>query len=380
MKIIIIGGGPSGLICALNAKNNSNEITILEKEQEVGKKLLVTGSGKCNYYNDNMSIDKYHSYNESKLKELINDKDLVKVKDFYSNLGIIPYIKNGYYYPITKDSKTIRNTLLNECINKGINIITNYKVDNISKKNNKYIINNDISCDILVISTGSNSYYKESNSYDLLRKLNLKVEKPLPSLVQLETKKYNFLSKWQGIRSEVKVSLFENNQHLKSELGEIQLTKYGISGICVFNISGLVSKGLDKGKEEVVKIDFVPSMSEEELYNFLSKEDIKVQLEKIINIKLIPIILDNTNNIKDIINRLKYFSLEIEKTKSFSNSQVTIGGLSLEELTNQFECIKYNNLYVIGELVDIDGDCGGYNLTFAAHSGIKAGKSIYDKN
>lgn len=373
MKIIIVGAGPSGLACALNAKNDSNEVTILEKESEVGKKILVTGSGKCNYYNENMSIDKYHSYNESKLKELLSVKELKEVKDFYSNLGIIPYIKNDYYYPITKDSKTIRNTLLNECKSKGINIITDYKVESISTKNNKYIINNDLTCDVLVLATGSYSYYKESNSYDLLESLNLKIEKPLPSLVQLVTKKYTFLNKWQGVRSEVEVSLYEDNKIIKKEQGEIQLTKYGVSGICIFNLSSYVSKGLDKGKKEVIKIDFVPSLSKEELTKFLEK-DIKVQLEKLINIKLIDVLL--SDNIKDTINNLKEFSVEIESTKSFSNSQVTIGGLSLDELTNNFESIKYNNLYVIGEEVDIDGDCGGYNLTFAVFSGIKAGKSI----
>ncbi len=380
MKIIIVGAGPSGLVCALRSKNDNNEVIILEKEKEVGKKLLVTGSGKCNYYNDNMSLDKFHSYNESKLKELLNEEELVKVKDFYSDLGIIPFIRNDYYYPITKDSKTIRNTLLNECLNKGIKVITDYKVEKIEQKNNSYLINNDLSCDILVLATGSYSYYKESNSYDLLKNLNLKIEKTLPSLVQLETKSYPFLKKWHGVRSEVEVSLYEDNNFIKKEQGEIQLTNYGVSGICIFNLSSYVSKGLVNNKKEIIKIDFVKDMSSEELTKFLEKEDIKVQLEKLINYKLIPIILDNTNNINDIVNNLKSFSLEITNTKSFSNSQVTIGGLSLEELSSNFESIKYNNLFIIGEEVDIDGDCGGYNLTFAVYSGLKAGNSIYDKN
>ena len=207
----------------------------------------------------------------------------------------------------------------------------------------------------------------------MLKDLNLNIEKPLPSLVQLETKKYLFLNKWQGVRSEVKVSLYENNNHLKSELGEIQLTKYGVSGICIFNLSPLVAKGLDKGNKEVIRIDFVPSMSKEELTSYL-KKDVKVQLEKIINLKLIPILFDN--ELSKTVNNLKSFEVEIEKTKSFNSSQVTIGGLSLDELTTNFETKKYNNLYVIGEEVDVDGDCGGYNLTFAVYSGLKAAKNI----
>ena len=373
MKIVIVGAGPAGLSCAIKAKNDSNEIIVLEKENEVGKKILVSGSGKCNYYNDNISLDKYHSYNDSKLKELLNIDDLIKVKDFYNDLGIIPYIKNDYYYPITKDAKTIRNALYNECLNKNIIIKTNYMVNNIKKINNKYLINDDIECDILVLSTGSYSYYKESNSYDLLKELNLNIEETLPSLVQLETKKYPFLNKWQGVRSEVKVSLYENNNHLKSELGEIQLTNYGVSGICIFNLSPLVSKGLAKGKKEVIRIDFVPSMTKEELKTYLMK-DIKVQLEKIVNIKLISILLDE--DLSKTVDNLKSFEVEIVKTKSFDSSQVTIGGLSLDELTSNFETKKHKNLYVIGEEVDVDGDCGGYNLTFAVYSGIKAAQKI----
>ena len=384
MKKVIIGGGFAGLISALNIKNDNNEVIILEKNKEVGSKILVTGSGKCNYYNEDISLDKYHS--TSDLKEYINLFELAKTKDFYSSLGIIPYIRNGYYYPITKDSKTIRDTLYNECISKGIKIINNFEENDIEQNNNQYeVIGNDkLICDYLIISTGSKSYYKETNNYNLLSKLNLKVIKPLPALVQLETKDKSYLKEWHGVRSEVKVSLYENDNFIKEESGEIQLTNYGISGICIFNLSRYVSLGLSNNKKEEIIIDFVPELSKKELEEYIIKYsylDITNILEKILNKKIVKIILSKSNNnVNNIINNIKNFKVEIINTKDFSNSQTCIGGLSLDEITPNFELIKYPNLYVIGEVLDIDGDCGGYNIMFSTYSALKCTNYIKEKN
>lgn len=383
-KVIIIGGGFAGLISAINIKNDFNEVIILEKNKEVGSKILVTGSGKCNYYNEDISLDKYHS--NTNLLEYIDLFELAKTKDFYSSLGIIPYIRNGYYYPITKDSKTIRDTLYNECISKGIKIISNFEVTDIKQNNNQYeVIGNDkLICDYLIISTGSKAYYKETNTYNLLSKLNLKVIKPLPALVQLETKDKSYLKEWHGIRSEVKVSLFENNKFIKEELGEIQLTNYGISGICVFNLSRYVSDGLSQNKKEEIIIDFVPELSKKELEEYIIKYsylDITNILEKLINKKLVKIILSKSNNnVNNIIDNIKNFKVEIINTKDFNTSQTCIGGLSLDEVTPNFELKKYPNLYVIGEVLDIDGDCGGYNIMFSTYSAIKCTNYIKEKN
>ena len=389
-KVVIIGAGVSGLVCAIESKTKNNEVILLEKEDEVGKKILASGSGKCNYYNEDISLDKYHSsYNN--IEEYLNIDELIKIKDFYSNLGIIPYIRNGYYYPITKDSKTIRNALYDECISKNIKIITNFKVEEIKKNNDKYqVIGNEmIEADFLVVAAGSSAYYKENNSYDLLRKLNLKIEKPLPSLVQLHTKKYDYLKDWSGVRSEVDVHLYENNKYIKSESGEIQLTSFGISGICVYNLTPYITRGLNNNKNEIVEIDFVKNLTHKELDSYLQKyNDLTKSLEKLINNKLAKIILkilnvEETNylNLKSsykdkLLNLLKKFRVEIKATNDYSNAQVCAGGLSLEEISTSFEVKKYNNLFVTGELLDIDGDCGGYNITFCTYSGIKVGNNI----
>ena len=389
-KVVIIGAGVSGLVCAIEAKTNNNEVILLEKEDEVGKKILASGSGKCNYYNEDITLDKYHSTYKN-IEEYLNINELIKVKDFYSNLGIIPYIRNGYYYPITKDSKTIRNALYDECISKEVKVITNFKVDEIKIENNKYkIIGNEmINADFLVIASGSSAYYKETNSYDLLRNLNLKIEEPLPSLVQLHTKKYDYLKDWSGVRSEVKVSLYEDNKYVKSESGEIQLTSFGISGICVYNLTPYITRGLNNNKNEIVEIDFVQDLTHKELDKYLQKyNDLNKSLEKLVNTKLAKIILkilnvDETNylNLKSsykdkLLNLLKKFRVEIKETNDYSNAQVCAGGLSLEEVSSSFETKKYNNLFVTGELLDIDGDCGGYNITFCTYTGIIVGSNI----
>ncbi len=383
-KIIIIGAGFAGLVSAINVKNDNNEVILLEKNKEVGSKILVTGSGKCNYYNEDISLDKYHSNND--LKDYIDLFELEKTKDFYSSLGIIPYIRNGYYYPITKESKTIRDTLYNECISKDIKIINNFEVTDIKKNNNQYeVIGKDkYICDYLIIATGSKSYYKSTNTYDLLSKLNLKIKKPLPALVQLETKDKSYLNKWHGVRSEVKVSLYEDDKFIKEEKGEIQLTNYGISGICIFNLSRFVSLGLSHNKKEEIVIDFVPELSKKELSDYIIKYsylDISNILEKLIDKKIVEIILSkSSNNVNNIIDNIKEFKTEIINTKDFSTSQTTIGGLSLDEVSTNFELIKYPNIYVVGEILDVDGDCGGYNIMFSTYSALKCTNYIKEKN
>lgn len=379
-KIIVIGAGVSGLVCAIKAKNKNNEVIILEKENIVGKKILVTGSGKCNYYNEETTLKNYHSSNN--LSKYINEEELKNTISFYNDLGIIPYIKNGYYYPITKDANTIKDALYNECIRLGIKIINNIEVEKVKKTDNKFNIysqNENFKSDILVIATGSKAYYKSTNTYELLKDLNLKVTDIIPSLVQLNLKDINKYKEWIGVRSEVKLTLLEENQKIKEEVGEVQLTSYGISGICIYNLTPYINRGIIQNKKEEIKIDFVKYMSEEELKKYLenSKEEkIENKLSKLINKKLINIILKNTTNNEEIVHKLKNFKVEVESFKDFSSAQVCIGGLSLDEVDENFEVKKMNNLYVIGELLDVDGDCGGYNFTFATYSGIKVGNKL----
>ena len=390
MKIGIIGGGASGLVTAIVAKTNNNDVTILERNSECGKKILATGNGRCNYWNTYQDLSCYNSNSIDKIKELINDNTEKEVLSFFKEIGIIPKIKNGYWYPMTNQAKTIKDALIEECLNKKVEIKNNYLVENIKLINNKFIINNELEFDKLVISTGSYASPKTGSDgmgYRFLKELNHVIIKPLPALVQLNTKKYDFLKTWKGIRCDVRVRQVEDGIEKNSETGEIQLTDYGVSGICIFNLSNDIARGLDNNKKEEVLIDFLPSVTDEELKELLSNnKSIKNTLSKLINEVIVDILIKENNindntNYNELIKCIRNFKVEIESTKSFNEAQVSSGGVSLEDINlSTMESNKVKNLFVTGELLDITGICGGYNLGIAWRSAIVAGKSLRGDN
>lgn len=403
--IVIIGGGASGLIAAINAKSNNNEVTILERNSLCGKKILVTGNGRCNYWNIDQDLNHYYSRTPELLKEIITEQNKENVLNFFNKLGIYPKIKNGYYYPNTNQAITIRDALIAEVKRKGINIKTNVFVEKIVKvKNifNIYFNNEQISATKLIIATGSKAAPKTGSTgsgYQLLSSLNHRYINPLPALVQLKTTG-SFLKQWAGIRTDVNVSIYEDSNLLRKETGEIQLTDYGVSGICIFNLSRYASIGLANNKKMTLKIDFLPFINQslEELTNYFkttTKRPLREELCGILNSKLVDIILKassiNTNNSfidldsnskTTLFNNLTNFSLTITGTNSFEQAQVCTGGIPLTDINvKTMESKLTKNLYIVGELLDVDGDCGGYNLSFAWISGMLAGKDCKnDKN
>ena len=403
-RIVIIGGGPSGVICALHAKRKDNEVIILERNNTLLKKLLMTGNGKCNYFNDEIIIDNYESTNKEVLENIITNDNIDKVRDFFNKIGIVPKIKNGYWYPFSNQATTIKDILELELKNNNIKVYLNSLVKDIKKNKEKYIISyNDqvIESDVVVLSTGSKAYPKTGSDgigYEFLKNFNHTIIKPLPALVQLETKeKYK---EWLGVRTDVELELFEDDKYISSEKGELQLTDYGISGICVFNLSNKLVRGLEEGKKEVIKINFVPFISTliapwlNDYNNKNTNKSIKELLEGFLNNKIVKVILKNNNlnekikyneltneNKLKLINSLRFFKVEIDKTKGFDNSQICNGGVSLLEINpNTFESKKEKGLYIIGEILDINGNCGGYNLINCWISGILSGNNIGDNN
>jgi len=400
MKIGIIGGGASGLFAAINVKTGDNEVIIFERNKTCGKKLLATGNGRCNYWNSDQQLYHYQSQTPELIEKIINKTTEEKVLEIFDKLGIVPKIKNGYYYPFSNQAGTILNVLLEEVNNKKIVVKNNFLVSNIEKHNEKFVISSDtekVSVDKLIISTGSFSLPKSGSDgmgYDFLKGFGHTIIKPLPALVQLRIKG-NFLKEWNGVRTDVKLSLFEDDKLIKEESGEIQLTDYGISGICTFNLSNIVSRGLDKNKKEEISINFLPFI-DCNIYNwFIEKtsitgKNIKNLLKGILNDKLVNVILkkSNINSSKtftdlsdlekdNLINSCISFKVLVTSTNSFEKAQVCSGGVTLSEINlNTMESKKDKNLYIIGELLDITGDCGGYNLGIAWRSAYIAGNSI----
>lgn len=398
-NIAVIGGGASGLVSAIYASKN-NKVTIFERNSNVGKKILLTGAGKCNYYNSNQDLSNYNSNDKDLVKNIITIENQNEIINFFDSIGIVPKIKNGYYYPKSGTSYSIREALYKEAILNGVQIINDFKVTRIIKENNHFIINPDdekLLFDKIILATGSKAFPKTGSDgigYDIATKFGHHLIEPKPALVQLIGEE-KYFKDWAGIRCDVKVSLYEDNKFIKKEEGEIQLTNYGLSGICILNLSGRLKRGINNHKEDI-HINFLPFLNEK-VDSWLDNRNKKLKnrniielLESLLNYKLLRIILKQSNidyNSKwdeltsykrDIlINNLIDFKVKIKNTNSFDQAQVCSGGVKLSEIdTNTMESNITKGLYIVGELLDVDGLCGGYNLTFAWISGMIAGKSV----
>jgi len=399
-RILVIGSGPAGLSSAIVASRAKDvSVTVIERNSQCGKKLLLTGNGKCNYGNLDQDISHYHSESDSLLPVLINDENLEEVNCFIRNLGIIPFEKNGYLYPFSLQATTMREALLLKCQEQRVAILYDTLVLDVCKRGNTFHVSTDqgsYEFDAVVLAMGSKTYPKtgsDGNGYELAKRLGHSIVPVFPSLVQI-VGDGNF-TKWNGIRTHVEVSLFEDNSMIKKEIGEIQLTNYGVSGICIFNLSRMIRKGLDEGKQEKILIDFLPFV--ENIEEFLESQSslfpnraISKVLECTLNFKLVSFLLNAAGVLENktyqelsdrekskLANILKKYSFLAVDTLGYEHAQVCAGGVSLDELdVHDMSSKIVEGLFVVGELVDIDGDCGGYNLTNAFLTGILAGRGV----
>lgn len=395
-KVVIIGAGASGIIAALKA-SVTNEVILIDSNDKCGKKILVTGNGKCNYWNESINNSNYFTDDSNKLEKIL-EKDSEVLKYLYS-IGIYPKIKNGYYYPLSNMAASIREIFDKELVRCNIETQYNSKVLNIEKINNKFLIETSkgkVEADKLIVATGSKAAPKtgsEGSGYEWAKRFGHNLNPILPALVGLNSDVKD-IKDWSGVRSEALLNLYIDNQKIKEETGEIQLTETGISGICTFNISGLVSKALHDNKEVLVKINFVPNINN--FNDFFSKRNIELAgrtieelLESILNYKLTSIILkksgikkgsywNNLNNSERelLIKNIESFELPINSTNSFDKAQVCTGGIPLNEINDNMESIYHKGLYFVGEILDVDGKCGGFNLAFAFITGYIAGSSV----
>lgn len=361
---IIIGAGASGLLCGHELAKTGENVIILEQSNKSGRKILASGNGRCNLSNTDLQM-KYYNTDDWRIAAIINNFD---AKKYFEKIGVLVRQNGKLLYPRSNQSLTVKNALMNNYNN--VALIENCEALKITKQGKGYVVTTtlgDYYGDNIVIATGSPaSLLSGKNNYDLVKQLGLKITKLYPSLVQLKTKPaYRSL---KGVRVKCVAHLYVDKQLIESQEGEVLFSENGLSGICIMQLSRLLPHY--QGIKEI-SLDLMPDYGQKELADLLQKrrQDFNdYYLAGIFNDKLAKV-LENVANLKD-------WRFLIKDTYGIEKAQVISGGVSLEEVNENLEVNKYPNIYLTGELLDIDGDCGGYNLHFAFASGCHVAKTI----
>ena len=364
MNIGIIGGGACGVMCAIKLKklNSLWNVTILEQNDRILKKVLKTGNGKCNIANTIINKDMYNDFNL-----ILSNQDVNVFNELKSLKIVLKETTLGRVYPYSESAKTVVNSLLRNLEKLHVDVKTNYLVQKIEFKKEVYFINNDLSFDILVVATGSIAQ-EVTNGYGILSNLGLGITSLRPGLVPIITKEKT--QHLQGLR--IKCDAYVKGLSFS---GEILFKNDGLSGILSLDISRIVRIG------DQITLDLMPEYSYQEIKNLFinSNEDKEVVLEGIFSKMLATDLLKRSNNLDELIKNIKKFKYTVLGFKDYKEAQIVCGGVNLTEVNSNFEVKKYPNLYLGGEVLDVDGASGGYNLYFAWLSGIVIANSIMKK-
>lgn len=398
MNVGVIGAGASGMMAAITVARSGHTVTILEKNSIPGKKLLSTGNGKCNFTNMNMHADYYNEEGRALFESVYSKFNIDATLDFFSSIGIVAYNKNGYIYPRSEQASSVSSCLNNELARNDITVQYDCKIDSIKHMTQFYVYteNDCYVFDKLIIATGSNAVPKtgsDGSGYGLAIKLGHTVKKPLPALCGLKCTGADFKA-LSGVRCQARVKLETLLGQSIEDVGELQHTDYGISGIPVFQISGEALRRLDEGQEVSIIVDYAPEYSYEELVDYLEKraeelkdKDITMFLDGMFNNKLCNYFINEAYparkgnvvginseyQIRKIVNAIKNQRFYVKGHRGFDNCQVCTGGILCSEVKESLESAIVDGLYFAGEILDINGMCGGYNLQWAWSSGYVAG-------
>ena len=402
-KIIVIGGGPAGIMSAIQSAQNGSKVILMEKTNRVGKKLSITGKGRCNLTNASEveEIIKNISGNGKFLYSALKNFDSHDTINFFESIGIKTKIERGNrVFPISDNAKEVVDALINRMIELDIEIRTNTRVKKILVENQKIIGVDDEKSDAVILATGGLSYPLTGSTGDgfkLAEQLGHTITKIFPALVPLETEE-DFVKDLQGLSlKNIRATLIADDKKISSEFGEMLFTHYGVSGPIILTLSKKSAQLLDEKKFVELSINLKPALTHEQIsarvlrdFEKFQRKSIKNALVELLPNALIPIILDlsfidaekHIDSITQVerrrlIETLQDFRLTITKTRPIEEAIVTSGGVSVKEInpkTMESKLIK--NLYFAGEVIDIDGFTGGFNLQAAFSTGFVAGNSI----
>lgn len=404
-SVCVVGGGASGMTAALAASRAGAKVTLLEHRERVGKKILLTGNGKCNLTNLHMNPSAYGETADSLVGQVLAQFDQQDLMDFLHSLGMrLTVNRESYVYPETEAAATVVNVFRRALAQNGVSCETETEIKNIGRDNGFTIDTNRgiFRADCLILACGGKSYPKtgsDGSGYKLAEKLGVKVNRDYPALTAFVCKK-DGLKAVAGLRANAKVTLYIDEKPAASDEGQVQFTDYGISGIPVFQVSILASRALLERKRVRAKVNLFPELTKEEVRDalrvqvgqfaklpfeeamtgFLHKKWIdyfgkQYELHRFQNAGSIP-----KQTLEMLAEELCALSFPVEQVKGYDFCQVTGGGVDLAEVDTHLQSVKIPGLYLVGEMLDAVGKCGGYNLQWAFSTGYIAGNHAAKEN
>jgi len=398
-KIIIVGGGASGLVAGIVAARNGAKVTIIERKEKIGKKILATGNGRCNISNRHISKERYHT--EDKVFEMYDQVleccDLTTITNFFNELGV-DFIEQekGKLFPLSLQASAIVDVLLIELERLKVDIIINEEVIKIEHTNQFKVTTNEKTyyAGHVILATGGQStpdLGSNGSGYQLAKMLNHTITPLYPSIIQLKTD-FPYLKSVKGTKIEGVISLFDKEELLIKAEGEILFTDYGLSGPPVLDVSRIASQRVNQGLETIAHINMLPTITDLDQYliNRIDMASGKSTAELLIGLVnkrlIIPVLkyaeIDIHKKACDITKQerkvlvmtLSALTMKVTGTNQWNQSQVTSGGISLTDINPRtMGSLLVPDLYICGELMDVDGDCGGFNLQWAFSTGYIAG-------
>ena len=372
MKIVIVGAGASGIVAAINYKRNhkSDEVLVIEHLEQPLKKILASGNGKCNLGNSNIDYSLYS--NPEFAKKVVQSYNY---KEFFSSISIETKLNGGLAYPVSESAASVKEALLLAAKNLGINISYGEKLIDYLAKDKIEITTNKGKCvaDKLYLAGGLKSSPKlgsDGSVLNILSKHGYRVKNPQPGLSPLFTKEKTRTI--DGVRVKANVSLVTDGKLVHKEAGEVLFKEHGLSGIVVFNTMSLIARNPKKSHK--IYLDLLPDFSEEYLKNYRKSHKFSELLLAFLNPKIADYLKDRFPNENQLFDSLKHLEFTFDKSYGFDFSQVSVGGVLVSEVDDNLMSKREERVFVIGELLDIDGPCGGYNLTWAFASAIKSTK------
>lgn len=369
MKVIIVGAGASGVTAAISLKRKYKDadILVIEHLDKPLKKILATGNGKCNLGNRKLNVNNYS--NPDFVRPILKQYGFEEQKEFFESINVKTKLMGDLEYPLSESAVTVRNALLDECERLKIKIHVSESVNayNVTDKDIKVRTNSGIySADKLIFALGGKSspnLGSDGSLYSLLEKHGYKFGKIKPGLCPITTKENTRTI--DGVRVKGNVSLLKEGKLIHKESGEVLFRSHGLSGIVIMNLSRLIAK--ETTAHYQIKIDMLEDEDVSSLKAYLAKHGEDKYLKAFFHPKLVEYIKANK---LDVIKASKEFTFNFSDLSGYENSQVSVGGILLNQINDDLSSKKERGVYFVGELLDIDGPCGGYNLMWAFASAL----------